>query len=314
MTNKLIQWRRRMATGCLLPGLAVVLTAIAQPIQDEGRKLWDTLHNKNIGQSQPGSQAAKPQPARPKHYYLKKTPQIPSEQVAADTVVGVTLWLLQPAPASAPTAARLLVQQGAQKVSYVPQRIEAETKLVEGQQVRLSIEAARTGYVYVINREEYRDGTFSEPYLIFPTDRTYRRDNQVAVGRVIEIPSQLDLPPYFTLRPSRPDQVGESVSVLVTAQPLKLPRPLEPDPITLPWSLFAEWERTCGRGIGRFELESGRGQAWTAAERAAGADGARKLTQDEPYPQSLYYRAGAKAGEPVLVTIPLRYANASGSK
>jgi hypothetical protein len=81
-----------MATGCLLLGLAV-------PIQDEGRKLWDTLHNKNIGQSQPGSQAAKPQPARPKHNYLKKTPHIPSEQVAADTVVGVTLWLLQPAPA-----------------------------------------------------------------------------------------------------------------------------------------------------------------------------------------------------------------------
>jgi hypothetical protein len=206
------------------------------------------------------------------------------------------------------------VQQGAQKVSYVPQRIEAETKLVEGQQVRLSIEAARTGYVYVINREEYRDGTFSEPYLIFPTDRTYRRDNQVAVGRVIEVPSQLDLPPCFTLRPSRPDQVGESVSVLVTAQPLKLPKPLEPDPITLPWSLFVEWERTCGQRIGRFELESGRGQAWTAAERDAGNDSARKLTQDEPYPQSLYYRAGAKAGEPVLVTIPLRYANAGANK
>jgi hypothetical protein len=96
---------------------------------------------------------------------------------------------------------------------------------------------------------------------------------------------------------------------LVAAQPLKLPKPLERDPITLPASLFAQWERQWGQQIGRFELEDGKGRAWTAAERAAGADGARKLTQDEPYPQSLYYRAGAKAGEPVLVTIPLRYAS-----
>ena len=313
MTNRLrfIEWRRGAAALCLL---LCLLTATAQSLQDEGRKLWDTLSNKNLSQPSPGGQAAGTQPARPKRNYRKATPHIPSEQVAADAVVGVTLWLLQPAPTGDLTGARLLVQERGQKVSYALQRVEAETKFVAGQQVRLSIEAAGAGHVYVINREEYRDGTFSEPYLIFPTDRPYRRDNQVAVGRVIEVPSQLDLPPYFTLRPSRPDQVGESISVLVTAQPLKLPKPLGPDPITLPLSLFAEWERTCGQRIGRFELESGRGQAWTAAERDAGADGARKLTQDEPYPQSLYYRAGAKAGEPVLVTIPLRYANITISK
>jgi hypothetical protein len=61
-------------------------------------------------------------------------------------------------------------------------------------------------------------------------------------------------------------------------------------------------------------LKNVKGRAWTAAERDAGADAARKLTQEEPYPQSLYYRAGAKAGEPVLVTIPLRYAHVGANK
>ena len=102
--------------------------------------------------------------------------------------------------------------------------------------------------------------------------------------------------------------------MLVTAQPLKLPKPIEPEPISLPSSLFAQWERAWGQRVSRFELENGKGQAWTAAERDAGADAARKLTQDEPYPQSLYYRAGAKADEAVLVTIPLRYANTGSSK
>ena len=82
------------------------------------------------------------------------------------------------------------------------------------------MEAARSGYLYVIDREQYADGTFSEPYLIFPTTRTLNGDNKVNVGKLIEIPAQDDGPPYFTLKRSRPDQVAEVLSVLITPEPL----------------------------------------------------------------------------------------------
>ena len=56
--------------------------------------------------------------------------------------------------------------------------------LAIGQRVRLSIESARTGYLYVINRELYADGSTGEPYLIFPTTRLHRGDNKVTIGRI----------------------------------------------------------------------------------------------------------------------------------
>lgn len=84
MTNKLtfIIRRRGIAAGCLL---FYLLTATAQPFQDEGRKLWDTLHNKNLSQPPQNSQPAPNQPLRAKRTYRKTTPSIPSDQVAEDT-------------------------------------------------------------------------------------------------------------------------------------------------------------------------------------------------------------------------------------
>jgi hypothetical protein len=85
----------------------------------------------------------------------------------------------------------------------------------------MSIEAARTGYLYVVDQELYADGSKGEPYLIFPTTRTRGGDNSVKVGRVIEIPAQEDAPFYFTLKRTRTDHVGEVVSVLVSPTPIQ---------------------------------------------------------------------------------------------
>ena len=85
----------------------------------------------------------------------------------------------------------------------------------------MSIEAARTGYLYVVDQEQYADGSKGDPYLIFPTTRTRGGDYSAKAGRVIEIPAQDDTPPYFTLKRTRVDHVGENVIVLVTPTPLE---------------------------------------------------------------------------------------------
>ena len=49
------------------------------------------------------------------------------------------------------------------------QRIDPDnTPLRDGDRMRLSIEAPWDGYLYVLNREQYADGSTSDPYLIFP--------------------------------------------------------------------------------------------------------------------------------------------------
>jgi hypothetical protein len=271
---------------------------------DTTRKLWDTAF---IDQpKRPGIASS------PKRRYRIATPNVPPDRVVGDTVVGVTLWRLRPSRKT-DTGERILVQEGAEAADWIPERVESNTRLGAGTRVRMSVEAARSGYLYVINREQYADGSLGEPYLIFPTTRTNEGNNAVRKGRIIEIPNQEDRPPFFTLKPSRSDQVSEVISVLVSPTPL--------DDLTIGASAqklsvqqVAKWEQSWGGTVGRLEMLNGAGKSWTRQEKEAGADATRSMTQDEPAPQTLYYRPGAKSGEPVMVNVALRYRSAPGGR
>lgn len=220
------------------------------------------------------------------------------------TQLGLTIWRLRPSKA-ADTGARIIVQESDETAEWTPERVEANSPLRVGERIRISIESPSTGYLYVIDREQYADGTMSEPYLIFPTTRTRGGDNHVTAGRVIEIPGQEDRPNYFRLRQSRPNQTAEMMTVLVTAQPLE-GLTFGAQPLVLAKEQVAKWEKDWSAPAERFELVGGAGKTWTAAEQAAGADGTRLLTQEDPSPQTIY-RIAVKPGEPVLVKVALRY-------
>ncbi len=145
----------------------------------------------------------------------------------------------------------------------------------------------------------------SDPYLIFPTTRTRGGDNHVDAGRLVDVPGQADRPNYFSVRRSRPDQIAESLTVIVAPAALDgvsvtdAPRKLAPAEV-------ARWERDWGGPVEQLALEGGAAQPWTATEQQAGQDAPRLLTQDDPPPQTVF-RVKAAAGAPVLVTIRLPY-------
>jgi hypothetical protein len=224
------------------------------------------------------------------------------------TQLGLTIWRLRPSKA-ADTGARIIVQESDDTVEWTPERVEANSPLRIGERIRISIESPRTGYLYVIDREQYADGTLSEPYLIFPTTRTRGGDNRVTAGRVIEIPGQEDRPNYFRLRQSRPNQTAEVLTVLVTNEPLE-GLTFGAQPLVLANDQVAKWEKEWSAPAERFELIGGAGKTWTKAEQAAGADGTRLLTQEDPGPQTIY-RVAAKPGAPILVKVGLRYSRPS---
>lgn len=268
------------------------------------RKLWDTAFIAKPERKAGASSA--------KRRYRIATPNVPPDRVVADTVVGVTLWRLRPSRTT-DTGERILVQEGSESADWIPERVEADTKLTAGTRVRLSVEAARAGYLYVLNREQYADGSFGEPYLIFPTTRTNKGDNEVKAGRIIEIPAQDDRPPFFTLKPSRSDQVSELISVLVSPTPLDGIQ-IGPAAQKLSVQQVAAWEKSWGGVVGRLEMQNGAGKTWTRQEKEAGADATRSLSQDEPAPQTLYYRPGVKSGQPVMVNVALRYLPAPAAR
>jgi len=240
---------------------------------------------------------------------VRKTPSvIASLQPGSPTMdIGVTIWRLSPSSGNE-GGARVLVMENARPTEWTPQRIEADTPLQVGERVRLSIESPRPGYLYVIDREQYADGSFGDAYMIFPTLRTRGGDNQVRPGKLIDIPAQEDNPSYFTLvpSPSRSDQVAEILSIIVTPVPLSSLQ-LTERPLKLSKSEVAKWLAADSAAVERFEMVGGAGQPWSKAEMLASAAGSsRTLTQEEPAPQTVY-RIGSRNKNAFMVTVPLRY-------
>ncbi|HUS10358.1 MAG TPA: hypothetical protein VMZ30_07815 [Pyrinomonadaceae bacterium] len=241
--------------------------------------------------------------------YVRKTPSvIAALQPGSPTMdIGVTIWRLRPSSGN-DAGARVLIMENAQTKPWTPQRIEADTPLQVGERVRLTIESPRAGYLYVIDREQYADGSFGDAYLIFPTLRTRGGDNQVRPGKLIDVPAQEDDPSYFTLvpSPSRSDQVAEVLNIIVTPQPLE-DLQLTDRPLKLSKSDVAKWEKSWSNEVERFEMVGGAGTPWSKVEMEASATAsARLLTQEEPAPQTIY-RVSGKSKNTFMVRVPLRY-------
>jgi hypothetical protein len=231
----------------------------------------------------------------------RKPKPAPSEEI------GVTVWRLRPSQ-SMDTGARVVVQDGLRQTEMTPERIEADTPLNIGDRVRLTIESPRPGFLYIIDREQYADGSYGEPMLIFPTKGTRGGDNRVAPGMLIDIPAQEDQYSYFTAQPTgdRRDQIAEVLTIILVTQ--QLPLPIGAQPLKLTNTQVAGWEKIWGGTSERLELVDGAGRQWTKEEKMAGAANGRQLTQGGPPPQTVYRVARSKPGGPLLVTVPLRYA------
>lgn len=225
---------------------------------------------------------------------------------AALAQLGITIWKLRPA-VSADQGARMLVHEKGSKSEWTPVRIESETGLAAGDRVRVSIESPTRGYLYVVDREQFSDGSLGDAYLIFPTKRTRNGDNRVRPGKLIDIPAQEDDPNYFTLLPAtgRSDQVGELLTIIVSSTPLELQ--LGDEALKISETDLASWEKAGAGLYTRHELIGGAGLTWTEAEKQASAGSSAKyLTRQQPAPQTVF-RGVSNSGRLMLVNVPLRY-------
>ena len=231
----------------------------------------------------------------------------------APSMLGITLWQLRPADKKdEKTQARLLEQESDTEVMLIGERVGADTAFQEGQKVRLGVESPRSGYLYVIDREQYADGTYSEPYLIFPTLKTRGGDNSVEAGQLIEIPDQDDRPFYFKMNRHRPDQTGEVLTFLVTPQPIPN-LVLSRKALKLTNEQFAQWEQKWKAPAQRVELANHAGKAYSKTEMTAGANKTILLGPADLPPQTIFRLRGKTTGA-IMVTLPLLYSPASTQK
>lgn len=264
----------------------------------------------NSRKSAPGQPTAIPPPnPKPRRtYQLASQPTkkvAPASTTLAVAQLGITIWRLRPAKMT-DSGARMLVREKGKTNEWVPERVEADATFSEGDHLRLSIESPQTGYLYVVDRDLFADGTTGEAMLIYPWADLPTGDNEMRPGKLVDIPSQDDDPSYFTARPASGQQVGEILTVIITTMPLDLR--ISNKPIQIPNRDLAKWEKMWGGQSARFEMEGGAGETWTNQEKqAAVRKGRRQLTRDDPAPQTIY-RVSTTDNKALLVNIRLRYA------
>jgi hypothetical protein len=221
--------------------------------------------------------------------------------------VGVTIWRL-------PDGARDLTQVG-QEADGAMEQIESTTPLAIGSHVRLGIESiSRDGYLYVVDREQFADGTYGALSLIFPTLRTRRGNNAVKINQLVYIPRP---PSYFQISPSKTGktQIAEVLTILLSPTPIDLPGPITERPLALTSDMVKQWESAWGVQANRLELDGGAGTKLQARIQTEGSksldqkeDEAEPLSDVDPPPQTVF-RAAIKTGNRMLVNVPLRFSS-----
>jgi hypothetical protein len=316
------------ASALLLCGqTALAQRPAQQPEEENSRRFWPPEFR-----PQATTPTQKPRTGRykPAHSTRPAAPIITST-ATEPAALGVTLWLLrspeevkQTAPPAPPTGsrsigastdetARVLVKKkignSERSEVMIPQRVEADTPLKIGQLLRLSIEVPQDGYLYVVDREKYADGTIGDPYLIFPSN-PQSNEHAVKAGRVIELPD----PDYaFEVKSKSEDTnqvlAGELLSFIVTPKPLEgIPRASQDDgTIKLSKAQVEAWETQWAKNVQvqQLELEKGAGKTRTQAEQNALTKAGQELKQDDPLPQTVF-QVSVKRGAPFIVQMPLK--------
>lgn len=227
--------------------------------------------------------------------------------------VGVTFWRFRPTRADDKT--KELVDDGGdnQPKEFTLERFDTDTPFKIGEKVRIGIESlSRTGYLYVIDRELYQDGTFGPPRLIFPTTRIRGGNNFVKPGNLLYLPSPTR---SFRIQQGNPNKplVSEVLTMIISPQPLGLPEEIGEKAMNIPIELFSKWETEWKTSAIQMDLEDGVGQALSEQEQQAGSIGTKdlidednRLTQSDLPPQTVF-RSIIKTTNPFLVTVAMKF-------
>ncbi len=275
--------------------------------QDTERKIVSddfTKSRRKAVVSGSGSESTKIKPKSRRTYRLASSPAASHQPGAtADNVaqLGITIWRLRLGVAG-DSGRRALLREKNQSLSWVAERVESDAVFREGDHIRISVESPMTGYLYVVDRDLFVDGTTGAAMLIYPWSKI---DNALVPGRLIDIPAQDDDPSYFTARLTGARQIGELLTFIVTSTPLALP--ISDKPSAISPGQMRNWERAWGGNSERFEMEGGAGKPWTPEEQQAAAkNGTSRLTRDDPGPQTIF-RIATPNNKTWLVNVRLGY-------
>ena len=220
--------------------------------------------------------------------------------------LGFTVWRVEKAASG--TQAKGLSERDASTADGQRLGRVADEGVAVGDSVRIGVESlTHSGYLYVIDREKYADGTYGPPTLVYPTRRYRNGDNSVRPGDIIFLPGP-GREIVVTSDAGR-KQIAEELTVIVSPTRLIEAADLEKEQIKLSPNQLLTWMQNWAASEVQIDQLDAAGSSLTRREEAAGSDEAkglaeRSLSPDDPLPQTMV-EMKVKRGNPVITTFTL---------
>lgn len=300
-----------LASVCLAGNTAAAVASIFQDEQAKSIQSREYLRKRPVAAEAGG---AAPVASFVRVTVQKRKPPVQikrprTEKISAETArLGFTVWRVRDVPE--PEKSKGLAERDERTGNArMAERADSNSPLAVGDSIRIGIESlTHTGYLYIIDREKYSDGGYGPPTLIYPTLRYRNGDNYVRPGDITFLPGpgrEITVTADYGKK-----QVAEELIVIVSPTRLIPQSDLRMEQIKITPNQVLQWVKNWSTEDIRIDQVDTQGQAMTVAERTAGAEQAKGLTerpilsQNDPLPQTIF-EMKVKPGNPLITTITL---------
>lgn len=254
----------------------------------------------------------------PTHQEVKYSIENPEDStVAQGNDIGFTFWRLRESKANDDIAvveeSRIAKREKdgkivETKVKFTPERTQSKYEFSNGDRIRFTVESPIEGHLYLINREQYQDGKYSDPYLIFPERKDIGQTNKVAPGKLVFIPNETEnFILYNVSESNKQKKAAEVFTVLISSEEMKDLPPLGKDeePRKIETAKFEQWQKEWGGKVWKFEQEGNTNLTITKVEKEASSTKTATLDKDDQLPQTIYHVA-SKSNNIILFTVVVK--------
>jgi hypothetical protein len=237
---------------------------------------------------------------------VARTKPIPKNQIETARI-GVTVWRVD-ASGEKNKSKSLTEQDARSSDGRRLERLSADAILAIGDSVKIGVESlTHSGYLYIIDREKYADGSSGQPILLYPTLRYRDGDNSVRPGDVTLLPGPNR--EIVIKADTGTTQVAEELTIIVSPTRLIDPLQLQSEQVKLSSSQLLNWLQMWSRPELQIDQIDAAGLSMTRRELAAGGNQSKglheqALTQNDPLPQTIV-EMKVKNGDPIITTVTL---------
>lgn len=198
-------------------------------------------------------------------------------------------------------------------VEQTQDRLDTNATYTNGDTIRLNVVSPTGGYLYIVDQEQYADGTFGPAVLAFPTLGLRGGNNLIEAWESVQVPAY---PKSWRFRPrtlaegeARKVQTAELLTIIISPKPLIDRSLITNNQLTLTKGEFESWKTKwkTTTTIQQFDMENSTGKVVKSRPKGVDEVGTEATTNEEELDAQTTYKVAIKPGAPIMVTVPLKF-------